>query len=719
LRICESAEEALEILTAASHDFDLIAVDFDLPGMSGLQFCRQLLGQGISLPFVLFAPEGFETLLNTALQSGIEACLLKPTNSGQFSVLPAALQEIARHHQDRLLREKAVEGLRDNLKRLKRIIEASTVPTFVIDNEHKITDWNKACASLTGLSAKNMLGTKDTWRAFYSSSRPTMVDLVVDGLIEEELAKHSCDTYRKSPLGEGYEAEDYFPAFAEKGGWLFITAAPLQGRSGRTVGAIATLQNVTKSKIAVEKLEQTATWLTQILNSSTVPTFVIDNHHRLTHWNHACQMLTGVPADKVIGTTHQWRAFYPQARPTMADLIVDDVLEGEISKHYTSGYRRSLLGNGWEAEGFFPHLGAEGRWLFFTAAPLRSASGKIVGAQETLQDITGYRKAENALAESRHWLSQIIQGSAVPTFVIDQEHRIREWNIACERMTGIKAEKMIGTRDQWKAFSDHERPVLADFILNEASEEEIARQYGNKYRRSLVGEGYEVEDFFPALEKEGKWLFFTASPLRDAAGRTIGAIETLQDITRRRKAEEALRASEQKYRELSMTDDLTGLFNARYLYLRAVEEIDRAERYEHPLCLIMLDLDDFKSYNDTHGHLQGDLVLQRLAHTIKRCIRKTDSAFRYSGEEFMVLLPESTLNKAIEIAERIRWEFSGEIFSPEPGTAIRKTVSIGAARFISGEKAQALLSRADRNMYRAKRGGKNQVDAGGEETSFK
>jgi diguanylate cyclase (GGDEF)-like protein len=133
----------------------------------------------------------------------------------------------------------------------------------------------------------------------------------------------------------------------------------------------------------------------------------------------------------------------------------------------------------------------------------------------------------------------------------------------------------------------------------------------------------------------------------------------------------------------------------------------------------MLDLDDFKSYNDTHGHLQGDLVLQRLAHTIKRCIRKTDSAFRYSGEEFMVLLPESTLNKAIEIAERIRWEFSGEIFSPEPGTAIRKTVSIGAARFISGEKAQALLSRADRNMYRAKRGGKNQVDAGGEETSVK
>jgi PAS domain-containing protein len=149
---------------------------------------------------------------------------------------------------------------------------------------------------------------------------------------------------------------------------------------------------------------------------------------------------------------------------------------------------------------------------------------------ETLQDITNHRKAENALAESRHWLSQIFQGSAVPTFVIDQEHRVSEWNIAWEKMTGIKAEKIIGTRNQWKAFSDHERPVLADFILDAVSEEEIARQYGDKYRRSLIGEGYEVEDFFPALGKEGKWLFFTASPLRDATGMTIGAIETLQDV---------------------------------------------------------------------------------------------------------------------------------------------------------------------------------------------
>lgn len=551
LRVCHSAEEAKDVITTAHEDFDLVAIDNDLPGMSGLDLCRKLLEKS-PLPLVLLVPEDFGTQFNTALCSGIEACLLKPTKTEQLTTLPEALREIFHHHRDRQARERAVKGLQDTLKRLKSIVEASTIPSFVIDHQHRITDWNRACAALTGLSSEEMVGTKESWRAFYSSPRPTMADLIVDDQMETELAKHSGGEYRKSPLGDGYEGEDYFPDLPNGGGWLFITAAPLKGGSEQTLGAIVTLQNVTDKRRALEKLEQTASWLTQILNSSAVPTFVIDNNHRLTHWNHACKILTGIPAEEAIGTSNQWRPFYQQARPTMADLIVDNVLESEIAKHYTTGYRRSLLGNGYEAEAYFPHVGGKGgSWIFFTAAPLHSASGEIIGALETLQDITDRRQAENALSESRRWLSQIIQGNTVPTFVLDRDHRICEWNIACENMTGLKAEQMIGTSDQWKAFSTKQRPVLADFILDNASEKDIARQYGDKYRRSLLGEGYEVEDFFPSLGEEGKWLFFTASPLRNEAGEIIGAIETLQDVTRRRKAEDALRESEQHYREFS------------------------------------------------------------------------------------------------------------------------------------------------------------------------
>lgn len=715
LRICLSAAATREALLAGPDDVDLVVINQDLPDISGLEFCRQLLTLQLTTPLVLLIPEGSESLFNAAMRFGINAFLLKPAGAEQFPLLPSALQEIVSHHRDRPAREEAIKGLQKSHKHLKRIVEASTVPSYVIDDEQRITDWNRPLEILTGLSAAEMLGTKDAWKACYAAPRPTMADLIVDGSMDSELAKHSGDESRRSPMGEAYEVEDFFPGLQGGGGWLFITALPLRSSSGRILGAITTLQNVTESRRAVEQLERTASWLTLILNGSTVPTFVIDKNHRVTHWNKACELLTGVSAEQVIGSNDQWRAFYQQARPVMADLIIDRVLEDEIAKHYTSGHRRSLLGHGYEGEGFFPQLGDRGRWLFFTAAPLRSAAGEIVGAIETLQDITDRREAENALAESQRWLSQIIQGSAVPTFVIDREHRISEWNLACENLTGLKAEKMLGTRDQWRAFYREAKPVLADFITKSASEAETAQQYGDKYRRSLLGEGFEAEDFFPDLGEEGKWLFFTASPLRDSTGTIVGAIETLQDVTRRRNAEEALRNSEQHYRELSMTDELTGLYNTRFFYLWGAEEISRAERYQRPLSLLILDMDDFKSYNDCYGHPEGDLVLQRLAVIFQRCVRTTDWVCRYGGEEFTALLPETPLPKALEIAERIRREFATETFTPTATAAIRKTVSIGVAQLVSGEKIRSLLTRADKYLYRAKHNGKNRI-AAGEET---
>lgn len=551
MEVCHSAQKAETKLLTSIDDFDLVLVDQDLPEASGLEFCQQLRGHGMTLPLVLLVPDNFEAGCRSACSYGIEAFLNKSIVADQLSELPPVLSEIGRYHRDRLAREEVINGLLENLERLERIVRASTIPSFVIDTEHCITEWNQACELLTGLSARRMVGTKDSWRAFYSSPRTTMVELMVDDLIDTELAKLTLGQYRKAFSGYGYEAEDYFPDFPKGGEWLFITAAPLCNQAGEICGAIATLQNISRNRRAFEKLERKAFWLTQILNSSSVPTFVIDRNHQVTHWNHACEILTGIPSEKVIGTSRQWHPFYPHPRKTMADLILDNVIESEIAKHYASGYRKSLLGNGYEAEDYYPHLGDGGCWLFFTASPLRSASGEIVGAIETLQDITDRREAEEALAKNRQWLSQIIQGSAVPTFVIDSEHRISEWNIACENMTGMSAEQMIGTRDQWKAFADLPRPVLADLIIDNATEEDIASQYGDKYRHSLLGEGYEVEDFFPNLGNNGKWLFFTASPLRNVQGKIIGAIETLQDVTRRRKAEDALRASEEHYRELS------------------------------------------------------------------------------------------------------------------------------------------------------------------------
>ena len=134
--------------------------------------------------------------------------------------------------------------------------------------------------------------------------------------------------------------------------------------------------------------------------------------------------------------------------------------------------------------------------------------------------------------------------------------------------------------------------------------------------------------------------------MRNADGDIVGAIETLQDVSERRRAEEALRESEERYRTLSLTDTLTGLFNTRHLHERLPAEIERAQRYNRPLSLLVLDCDHFKRINDTFGHLEGDRVLQGLAGVIRDCLRRSDSAFRYGGEEFVVLLPETELTAA-------------------------------------------------------------------------
>lgn len=140
---------------------------------------------------------------------------------------------------------------------------------------------------------------------------------------------------------------------------------------------------------------------------SPVPTFVIDANHTVTHFNKACAITLGVRAEDVIGTQSLGRIFYGHDRPVMADLIVDGSLSENMEQHYHNKYSRSLIiPDAYEAESFFPNFGQQGRWLFFTAAPLRDAQGCMVGAIETLQDITDRKLAEEALHRAQVALSE-------------------------------------------------------------------------------------------------------------------------------------------------------------------------------------------------------------------------------------------------------------------------------------------------------------------------
>lgn len=138
--------------------------------------------------------------------------------------------------------------------------------------------------------------------------------------------------------------------------------------------------------------------LHQIFETICVPLLVINRNHRVTHWNRACEKLTGIKAGEVVGTDNQWQAFYDVKRPILADLIIDQRPEEDILTFYTGSSRKSSLIEGaYEVESHFPNLGANGYWLYFTAAPLFNRENEIIGAIETFQDITDRETAKTEL----------------------------------------------------------------------------------------------------------------------------------------------------------------------------------------------------------------------------------------------------------------------------------------------------------------------------------
>jgi diguanylate cyclase (GGDEF)-like protein/PAS domain S-box-containing protein len=183
----------------------------------------------------------------------------------------------------------------------------------------------------------------------------------------------------------------------------------------------------------------------------------------------------------------------------------------------------------------------------------------------------------------------------------------------------------------------------------------------------------------------------------------------IRDITARKQAEALLKESENRYRELSIIDNLTQLYNSRHFYQQLKMEIDRVDRYAQTLTLLLLDLDDFKRFNDTYGHIEGDKVLSRLGQVVKRCLRQTDSAYRYGGEELTILLPMTTSEDGAISAERIRAELKKETFTPVSGNDVHMTVSIGLAQYKPQEDMKAFVHRVDQLMYQAKKDGKDRV----------
>lgn len=239
-------------------------------------------------------------------------------------------------------------------------------------------------------------------------------------------------------------------------------------------------------------------------------------------------------------------------------------------------------------------------------------------------------------------------------------------------------------------------PPLLSFILGSkwvSSVESISNEIKSKSIQ-IMGERHDAND-------ENEFAFIHQS-FNDLHGELQNKMSMLNEVSKK------LIDSNVRLKELATTDELTSLYNRRYFDLRLAEETSRSDRYKQNLALIMIDFDDFKKHNDTHGHQTGDKLLSEMAKLIRQSIRKSDMAFRYGGDEFAILVPGCEIKKAAFVAEGLVKKVSNHLFEGQEGQSLGKiTISCGVS-FYEGNLVD-FVAKADKHLFAAKTAGKGLV----------
>lgn len=306
--------------------------------------------------------------------------------------------------------------------------------------------------------------------------------------------------------------------------------------------------------------------------------------------------------------------------------------------------------------------------------------------------------------ESRAFAVQLMRDLVVPTFVLDATGHVLIWNNALVKLTGVAADNVIGTKDHWQGFYKHERPCLADLVLegNFKAEDWYAEvRSSSKRERRISAENW----CNLPRSKSSRYLAIDAGPIFSDQGELLAVVETLRDITEQKRAENELL-------RLAHLDGLTGIANRRSFDVHLAELWKNARRSEEPLSILLIDIDHFKAFNDSLGHQAGDECLRGLAKLLaSSLVSPNDLAARYGGEEFAIILPSTDDDGARIVADRIRSAIRrSAIEHPASPTSSFVSVSIGTASARNFQRSAAdLISIADRALYLAKKNGRNQI----------
>ena len=232
--------------------------------------------------------------------------------------------------------------------------------------------------------------------------------------------------YLAQSIAEGSPDQEFptreFRLNSNTGAQRFIEASVRIVRFGGNNYGVLTCQDLSDIQFVQSSMQHLGRVLHQIIENNPIATLVIDIEHRVTQWNAACAELTGIKAFEILGKTSAWTAFYDKERPLLADLVVDGTVEQRGAELYGNRLKAfPLLKNAWEVQGFFERFGSNGKWLLFNATPLTDSDGKLIGAIETLQDVTERVVAEQELKRHRSELEELVNERTSEVFELHHE----------------------------------------------------------------------------------------------------------------------------------------------------------------------------------------------------------------------------------------------------------------------------------------------------------
>ena len=449
--------------------------------------------------------------------------------------------------------------------------------------------------------------------------------------------------------------------------WVESSITFIRDAYMKPIGILGVSRDITERRKTEEALRQSEGFLNTLLNSIPIPVFYKNRAGQYTGFNKAYETFFGATKETLIGKT-----VFDISPPELAKIYYDkdnELFQSRSEQHYESQVK---------------NIFGETRDVIFNKAVLADSKGTVIGLIGAILDITERKKAERALKETSDYLNNLIKYANAPIITWNPDFTITSFNHAFERMSGMKAKDVLGKK-------------LDILFPKDSKKESISRIH-----QTLSGKFWESVEI-PILHNDGtvRTALWNSANIYGADGKTlVSTIAQGQDITERKQAEEQIR-------HLATHDLLTNLPTLRLAMDRLSSAINIARRHKKSAAVMFIDLDGFKTVNDTLGHDAGDYVLKQVAQRMLSCVRDTDTVARVGGDEFLIIATEiNTPDNVVQVAEKVLQLVSQPIIF-EGQKAVVST-SIGIAIFPDhSEDMDKLIKLADEAMYKVKNAGKN------------